>query len=39
MKILAMDTSNATLAVAVHEDHQLLGQIQTTSQHLINASN
>lgn len=30
MKILAMDTSNATLAVAVHEDHQLLGQIQTT---------
>lgn len=30
MKILAIDTSNQTLAVALCEDQKLLGQIQTT---------
>ena len=30
MKILAIDTSNQTLAVAVCEDQRLLGQMQTT---------
>ena len=30
MKILAMDTSNQTMAVAVVADQQLLGQMQTT---------
>ncbi|MCD5001083.1 tRNA (adenosine(37)-N6)-threonylcarbamoyltransferase complex dimerization subunit type 1 TsaB [Enterococcus saccharolyticus] len=30
MKILAMDTSNQTMAVAVIQEQQILGQIQTT---------
>lgn len=30
MKILAMDTSNQTLAIGVTEDQQVLGQLQTT---------
>ncbi|EOT28514.1 tRNA (adenosine(37)-N6)-threonylcarbamoyltransferase complex dimerization subunit type 1 TsaB [Enterococcus saccharolyticus] len=30
MKILAIDTSNQTMAVAVTEDQRLLGQLQTT---------
>ncbi|HLQ39379.1 MAG TPA: tRNA threonylcarbamoyladenosine biosynthesis protein TsaB, partial [Tetragenococcus sp.] len=29
MKVLAMDTSNQTMTVAVMEDDQILGQIQT----------
>lgn len=30
MKILAIDTSNQTMAVAVTDDNRLLGQLQTT---------
>ncbi|MBM7708322.1 tRNA (adenosine(37)-N6)-threonylcarbamoyltransferase complex dimerization subunit type 1 TsaB [Enterococcus lemanii] len=30
MKILALDTSNQTLAIGIMEDHKILGQLQTT---------
>ncbi|MEL5940625.1 tRNA (adenosine(37)-N6)-threonylcarbamoyltransferase complex dimerization subunit type 1 TsaB, partial [Tetragenococcus halophilus] len=29
MKVLAMDTSNPTMAVAIMEDQEILGQLQT----------